>query len=59
MRPVLCIAYVWCDHHGEIHAKEEDVYNEGPDSDGRQYCAPFNWRSVYVLGVKGEFGGKK
>jgi hypothetical protein len=50
MRPTRCPGYVWCDHHGGIHPTESDYFQEGADE-----CQAYNWRTVYVLGAKGEF----
>jgi len=50
VRPQWHPAYVWCDHHGEIHGAEDDFYGEGATE-----CEKKNWRKVYVMGTSGEF----
>lgn len=50
-RPVKCPGYVWCDHHCGIHQSHSDVFDEGADE-----CRKENWRTVFVVGVAGEFG---
>lgn len=41
-------AHVWCDHHGEIHERKQDVYDESPLDHRLTDCEPMNWRKVYV-----------
>lgn len=43
---------VLCEHHGEVHAPESDVYQCG-DTD----CRPANWRPIAALGTAEEIGG--
>ena len=45
-RPRVIHAYVWCDHHCEIHLRGNDHYDEGAEE-----CNEDNWRTVYVSGT--------
>jgi hypothetical protein len=35
--------YVWCDHHGEVHDRKRDAYEEEAEE-----CNPENWRTLYM-----------